>query len=76
MSDKLAQLFSRFINKEINITELQKRIATLQCENSYEAELIRTLDNQLEEIIFCCNAENQYKNGVQIINKIMQDEKW
>lgn len=74
MSDKLLPLFNMFIDKEIDVVELQNRIATIQCENYYEIEQIKSLDNHLEEIIYCYNSENQYKIVVQILNKIMYDE--
>lgn len=68
MIDKLAHLFIMFINEDMDINELQNRLSTIQCNSHEEMEKIKVLENQLEEIIYCCKVENQYEKVLQIIN--------
>lgn len=73
MDNKLLLLFKMFSIKKIDIYELQKGLSTIQCDNYEEEEQIRILDNKLEEIIFCNNVENYYKNVMKVIQSYYAD---
>ncbi len=73
MKSKLEQLIIMFINKEIDINELQNKISTIKCDTRINQEKIKILDNKLEEILYCYNIENQYKEVIKFINYFLKD---
>ena len=73
MIDKLIHLFDAFINKNMDINELQNRLVTIQCNSHEEEEKIGALDDKLEEIIYCSRIEDQYEETLQVINDFLQN---
>ena len=72
MRDELNILFDMFKDKKIDIIELQNRMSTLVYDSNVETEMIKMLDNKLEEIIYCYNPNNQYIEALNIITKFQQ----
>ncbi len=72
MYTKIVDLFNSYINRQIDIYELQNRITTLQCNDSFDQELILFIDNEIESIIFGFEEENYYQKTVQLYNIVKE----
>jgi len=74
--DNLLKICNRFINQEFSVQEFQSRLETLTISDEYCHKLSKSINesvNRLEEIIFTASAENFYKYGVEVANKLIAD---
>ena len=72
MREEVKKIFEMYIRNEIEIKEIQSWLATIYVDDKNSVEVIRKLDNRIEEIIYCYNQKNQRKLILQLYEDFLK----
>lgn len=67
-----------FINKKINLEDFQRKLNLLIIEDETDIALqkvLHSVDNKIEEILFCSLETNYYAYGLNVAKELMEELK-